>query len=175
MPLLAQILGQTTHLSPLARKLKRLGLPDAQSWWQLAVQRGCRHYAAGLPDVDDPGETRLDNSELLTALLLGQNAYDPALIRIAGQLLGGEPDAARVIFLARQERVLTPLRHVVEQALVVEPANPYWRLLADKLPVAKPAEGLLPHRTRFTTSVTTGPLRLRSPAREVWLRPAPKT
>lgn len=172
MPLLAEILGQTVHLSPLARKLKRLGLPDAQAWWQLAVQRGCCHYAASLPEVTDPGTTLLDNAELLTSLLLGQNEYNPTLIRVAGQLLGGETDMRKILLLARRERVEPQLRYLADCAAQIEPANPLWKELGAPLRAAGIAPGILPHRTRFTTSVPTAPLRLRSPPREVWLRPA---
>jgi len=45
-PTVATKLGTTTHLSPLLRKARRLGLGPAELR-ALAVQRGCRHYSNG--------------------------------------------------------------------------------------------------------------------------------
>jgi hypothetical protein len=173
MPSLAKILDETQHLSPLRRKLRRLGFPGEAQWIQLAIERGCTHYQRPGPAVQDPGKEQISNGELLTALLLSENKYNPDNIRIAGQLLGGETELKKILMLAKQERVETCLRHIAQQGHSVEPENEMWRVLLQSLPIRNPPQGTLPHLDRFTTLTGFGPGKLRIPPRKKWLRPIP--
>ena len=172
MNTLAEALGETSHLSVLAHKLKRLELPLANDWRQLAVQRGCRHYQTDRPTVEDPGEDRLSNAELIVALLLGQNPDDLDLVRIAGQLLGGEFDLAELLALAKKERVERRLRYLADQACEIEPTNIFWKQLRARLPSQHYDAGQLPHKTRFAVPTRKPtPRSLRQPTLWQWLRP----
>lgn len=152
MRTLAEALGETCHLSPLARKLRRLGLPDVQSWMQLAVQRGCTHYQTDTEPVRDPGEGEVSNTELAVALLLGETPYNPRAIRIAGALLSDCHDPGVLMDLGHRERVLPRIRYIAEQGAQVETDHPLWSDLMERIPCRPYPKGLLPHRDRFTVS-----------------------
>src|SRR5438034_1898781 len=63
-PILAARLGTTTHLSPLLRKARRLGLGPGELEI-LAVQRDCRHYSNGTePEEPLASEREFSNEEL---------------------------------------------------------------------------------------------------------------
>lgn len=151
MKTLAETLGETWHLSPLARKLRRLGLPDVHSWMQLAVQRGCAHYQTNAEPVRDPGQGDVSNMELAVALLLGENPYDPRAIRLAGALLSDCRDSGELMALGHRERVGSRIRYIAEKGAQVEPKRPLWRELMERIPSRPYQDGLLPHRDRFTT------------------------
>ena len=77
-PTLAAKLGTTTHLSPLLRKARRLGLGPGELEI-LAVQRGCRHYSNGTePEQPLASEREFSNEELAIALLSTGFALRPA-------------------------------------------------------------------------------------------------
>ena len=44
MTTLASVLGETTPVSLLVRKARRLGIPDLPTALHLAAARGCHHY-----------------------------------------------------------------------------------------------------------------------------------
>ena len=68
-PTLAAKLGTTTHLSPLLRQARRLGLGPGELEI-LAAQRGCRHYSNGTePEQPLASEREFSNEELAIALL----------------------------------------------------------------------------------------------------------
>lgn len=150
-PTLAAKLGTTTHLSPLLRKARRLGLGpnDLQI---LAAQRGCRHYANGSePKQSLASEKEFSNEELAVALLSTVLPYDPHSIRCGAAMLNAEGnDPRRLARLAIMERSVVPVRHVAEAGRRYEPENDFWQTLLSALPAAKvPKSGVLPHPTRF--------------------------
>lgn len=171
MKSLGNALAETQHISPLSRKMKRLGFPSPDHLIQLAIHRGCTHYRRPGPTIQDPGTSQISNAELIAALLLSQNPYNPDLIRIAGQLLGAEPDPRPILKLAKQERFETCLRHIALQGTKLEPHHPLWQSLLQNLPDRHPPNGILPHSDRFTSFATFTPRNLRSPPQKIWLRP----
>ena len=168
---LGKMLGETQHLSPLSRKMRRMGFPTEEHLVQLAISRGCSHYRRPGPPVQDPGKEQIQDAELLTALLLSENTYNPDFIRIAGQLLGGESDLQTVLKLAKKERVETCLRHIAQQGHTIEPENEIWTKLLQDLPMRNPPTGILPHSDRFITLSGFGRGKLRTPPGKHWLRP----
>ncbi|MEX2608220.1 MAG: hypothetical protein WD708_12830 [Kiritimatiellia bacterium] len=173
MNTLGKALRETSHLSPLQRKLDRLGLKDSENWIQLGIHRGCGHYRRKGPMVKDPGTDTLSNLELAVALLLNGNIYDPVNIRVAAQLLSGESDVDKTLFLTEKERVWTGLRYIAACGSILDPDNTYWKKLIEKLPSNSPPKGVLPHPDRFTTE--SPPLRgqLGCARQRIWLRPNP--
>lgn len=167
---LAETLGETWHVSPLARKFRRLGLPTLESWMQLAVQRGCTHYRNGMDPVLDPGKEQISNAELAVALLLGENETNTRAIRLAGQLMGGETSTGELVKLGTMERVLRRIRYIAERGREVEPEVPLWQELCRKLPPDGYPSGLLPHRDRFTTQSPVRRGKLGEPPALNWLR-----
>jgi len=169
MTTLAETLGETWHLSPLKRKLKRLGLQEVHHWIQLSVQRGCAHYQSNAEQVRDPGEQKVSNMELAVSLLLGETPYDPRAIRIAGALLSDCRDPEDLVDLGRRERVLPRIRYIAEQGAQVEPDNPLWRDVMDRTRCHRYREGLLPHRDRFTVPAGTPREMLHGATRNCWV------
>jgi hypothetical protein len=172
-PTLAQKLGTTAHLSPLLRKVRRLGL-EAPQLRQLAVQRGCRHYETG----DEPAEpladqAQLSNEELAVALLLPGWPYEPHNLRCGAAMLGAPGnDPARLAFMAVRERCEVPLRQIAESGRRFEPDIPFWQQLLAHLPATPaPPTGVLPHPTRYVAM--TGLTRRGSELLIEWQRPKP--
>ncbi len=150
-PTLAAKLGTTTHLSPLLRKARRLGL-GPRELEILAVQRGCRHYSNGTePEQPLASEREFSNEELAIALLSTALRYDPHSIRCGAAMLSADGnDPRRLARMAVMERCVVPVRHVAEAGRRYEPENRFWTELLDSLPPApSPKSGVLPHSTRF--------------------------
>jgi len=171
-PTLAAKLGTTTHLSPLLRKARRLGLQAAELE-RLAIERGCDYYGGGelTPSVHVSVE-QLSNAELAIALVNTALRYDPQTLRLGAAMLSAEGNSpgeiARLAVMERCERVV---RYIAEAGLKFEPGNAFWPRLLDLLPVtAPPRSGVLPHPTRFVAM--TGFTR-RGPETVIeWIRPA---
>ncbi len=159
MPTLNKSLHQTSHLSLLMRKARRLGLSDVESLVRLAVKRGCRHFSNVFPsseDIPDPGLEKLSQDELAVLLLHGNNRNEPMAIRCAAQLLKSNDICPhRVAFLAIRERCETPLRHIARHGVSHDPETPgFWNAILDALANrgTRPPEGVLPHPDRFLIS-----------------------
>jgi hypothetical protein len=179
MKTVAEQLGQTPHVSPLLRRLRKLGLSDPQYFRCLAVARGCDHYRSA-DDVSypaDPGPAVISDLELVVAMVSGAQEFDPTLVRCAAQLLSG--DTVPVDALARlsiQERAVPVIRHIAQAALELDvDRKARWQQLLSLLPPARPLtpEGRLPHRTRFAvqTGIRRINGRLERSISSVWLRP----
>ena len=151
MKTLAETLGETSHISPLARKLRRLGFSSLSDLKQLAVQRGCEHYRTDRDLVRDPGANEITNEELVVGLLLGEQVYDPFAIRIAGQLLSAVENFDLLADLSLRERVTARIYTIAQKGKEVEPENPHWDFLSRKFPGKPSPEGIMPHADRFTT------------------------
>ena len=149
MKTLNQMLGMTYHLSPLRRKLIRLGLPDFKEWQTLAVQRGCTHYPTVSDPVDDPGFEILSNEELGLVLLLGELPYDPQAIRIAAQLLSGVIDVDEVLAIAERERLQYLLHRMAGDILSFGIEHENWRRILESTKSRDFPVGILPHRSRY--------------------------
>lgn len=168
MKTLAEMLGETSHISPLARKLRRLGFSSLSDLKQLAVQRGCTHYRTDHDLVRDPGTNEITTEELIVGLLLGQNPYDPFAIRIAGQLLPAVENTALFIDLAIRERVTARIHYIAQKGKEVEPDNPEWDRLCKEFCGKSYKEGLLPHADRFSTDAPRKKMDFQR--RRKWLR-----
>jgi hypothetical protein len=173
MPL-AHILGTTPHVSPLLRKARRLGYAQADDLVDLAVARGCRHYAASghaAVDFRDCGRDCFTNEELGIALVSGSLEGDARHVRVAAQLLGAPGvNAAKVARLARMERCVPIIRYIAEAGLRDSGEPSFWKALLEKLPASAPIpEGRMPHPSRFMSQPGWSP-----PSRPVrrasWLR-----
>ena len=149
MKTLNQMLGMTYQLSPLRRKLIRLGLADFKEWQTLAVQRGCTHYPAVLGPVDDPGLEILSNEELGLVLLLGELPYDPQAIRIAAQLLSGVIDVDEVLAIAERERLEHLLHRMAGDILSFGIEHENWQKILESTKPRDFPVGVLPHRSRY--------------------------
>jgi hypothetical protein len=150
-PTLAAKLGTTTHLSPLLRKARGLGL-GPRELEMLAAQRGCRHYSDGTePKQPLAAEIDFSNEELAIALLSTALYYNPHSIRCGAAMLGAVGNSPRrLAHLAVLERGVVPVRYVAEAGRRFEPKNAFWQELLDALPPAPaPRSGVMPHPTRF--------------------------
>ncbi len=175
MPSVANTCGSTTHVSPLLRKTKRLGLATPDSLLRLAVARGCDHYAPADYDkvqVDDPGADRLSDEELGMAMISGAQEYDPQLMRCAAQLFSGpDLDTAVLARLATMERCEPVLGYIAEQAgKWDEGREAFWDALVAALPHHEGyASTAWPHPSRFM--LQSGYRRGGGAPKPVWLRP----
>ncbi len=170
-PTLAQKLGTTTHLSPLLRKARRLGL-SAEELERLAIQRGCDYYDSGEPSSDlNIGREEFSDVELALSLLNPALRYDPQTLRLGAAMLGAwENDPASVARLAIMERSEVIVRYVARAGQKFEPENLFWRKLLAMLPETPPAKsGVLPHPTRFVAM--TGITRRGVETVTEWIRP----
>jgi hypothetical protein len=170
-PTLAAKLGTTTHLSPLLRKARRLGL-GPRELEILAVQRGCRHYSNGTEPVQPLAlESEFSNEELAMALLSTALRYDPHSIRCGAAMLAAQGNAPRRLArMAVMERCVVPVRYVAQAGQRFEPGNPFWKELLTALPaVSRIKPGVLPHPTRFVTM--TGFTRQGPGLKTEWQRP----
>lgn len=170
---LARLLGSTSHLSPLFRRIeKAIGDEDPATCLKgLAVKRGCRHYRGSFKEGRVPTTaTELTNEEIAVGLCLGQLSYDPLNIRVAAELLSAETCVPETITrLARQERCETVIGYIAACGQRVEPNNPKWKSILDGLgTVQAPPAGQLPHWSRFVsmTGITPG-----GGSHTEWLRP----
>ena len=169
---LAAKLGTTTHLSPLLRKARRLGL-GARDLERLAIQRGCDYYHNGEPfERIEVSPDQFSNAELAIALLNPALGYDPQMIRLGAAMLSAEgTDPEQLARLAKMERCEALVRYIAEAGMKFEPRNSFWGRLLDFLPhFPEPKSGVFPHPTRFVAM--TGFTR-RGPETIVeWIRPS---
>jgi hypothetical protein len=171
---LAEKLGTTTHVSPLLKKAKRLGLHSPELLEGLGVARGCWHYRS--PDLAPSppvSESDLSNEELAVALLSPSQPYSPHTIRVGAAMLGAiGNDIEMVVRLAVLERCAAVIRYIANAAMQFEVDNPFWRQLLDRLPKTRPImDGVMPHATRFVSM--TGMTRAGMQRVTVWIRPRP--
>ena len=143
------MLGMTYHKSPLRMKMLRLGLPDPKQWQTLPVQKGCKHYPAVSKPVEDPGLDLLSNEELGLALLLGELPYDPQAIRVSAQLLSGEIDVEKLLFVAKRERLEYLLNRIASDILSFGIEHKNWKRILDATNSREFPEAVLPHPTRY--------------------------
>jgi hypothetical protein len=171
-PTLARKLGMTEHISPLMRKVERLGL-EAESLEVLAIQRGCDYYASEKPrphiSVD---ENLLSNVELALALLHPSLRYNSQTIRLGAAMLGAEAnDPDEIAHIAAMERSEAIVRYVAECGKKFEPGNPFWDRLLENLPTLPPPKSsVVPHPTRFVAM--TGFTRRGPEIVTEWIRPS---
>ena len=149
MKKLNQVLGMTYHFSPLRKKMERIGLGNPLQWQTLAVQRGCTHYPAVSKPVEDPGLDLLSNEELGLALLLGELPYDPQAIRVSAQLLSGEIDVKKLLFVAKRERLEYLLNRIASDILSFGVNHSNWQIILDSTNSREFPEAVLPHPTRY--------------------------
>lgn len=172
---LARKLGTTEHLSPLLRKARKLGLASPGDFQALAVRRGCDYYrGSGSSTEVLVSPERFSDEELALALLHPSQPWDPQALRLGAAMLGAvgnEP--ARLARLARMERAEPILRHIAEAGRRFEPGNGFWpELLALLAPSPPPADGVLPHPTRYVAM--TGITRRGRETVTEWIRPQPQ-
>ncbi len=181
---LAHKLGTTTHLSSLLMKARRLGLLGPEDLERLAIQRGCRYYAASGDAIRLAEETpvygsaegapgpNLSNEELAVALLSLNFPKSQARLRIGAAMLAAEGNSVeRLVRISTQERVSDVVRYIAECGKTVEPENNFWSALIEQLPPASwvPKPDDLPHITRFVAM--TGYTRRGKGTVMQWIRP----
>ena len=149
MKKLNQVLGMTYHFSPLRKKMERIGLENPLQWQTLAVQRGCTHYPTVSKPVEDPGLDLLSNEELGPALLLGELPYDPQAIRVSAQLLSGEIDVGKLLFVAKRERLECLLNRIASDILSFGIDHSNWQKILDSTNSREFPEAVLPHPSRY--------------------------
>jgi hypothetical protein len=170
---LAAKLGTTTHLSPLLRKARKLGL-DAEGMELLAVQRGCDYYDDGRPLSPTPvTHQQFSNAELAIALLNPALRYSPQTLRLGAAMLGATGNSPELLAqLAREERCESIVRYVADAGRRYEPDNEFWIALTKLLPdAAAPKSSVVPHPTRFISM--TGFTRRGVETVVQWIRPGP--
>jgi len=122
---------------------------------QLAISRGCIHYASGAtPIARLPQSDELGDEELTILLIIGENSYDPTAIRCAAQLArapGIRP--AELVRLAVMEKTERTLAHITRAGIAHDIEGcPFWQSVLDLLPTTPPrSEPDLPHWTRFVS------------------------
>jgi hypothetical protein len=169
---LAAKLGTTTHLSPLLRKARKLGL-GPRELEMLAVQRGCDYYHDGSPLPPPPvSREEFSDVELAIALLNPALRYDPQTLRLGAAMLGAEGnEPAHIARLARMERAEAIVRYVASAGNRFELGNPFWTALLEMLPPsAPPKSSVVPHPTRFVAM--TGITRHGVETVAEWIRPS---
>ena len=139
----------TYHFSPLRRKMMRFGLSGLIELQTLAVQRGCNHYPTLTEPITDPGLDLISNEELGLALLLGEMPYDPQAIRVSAQLLSGDVDVEKVLFIAEQERLKFLLNRIASDILSFGIEHKNWKRILDATNSREFPEAVLPHPTRY--------------------------
>ena len=176
---LAEMLGATTPVSVLLRKARRLGVGSLDDLFQVAVHRGCRHYASALPLSSNqqdrqtrfPTLAELPNDELTVLLLVGEHPYQPQAVRCAAQLARAtDVRAGRLAELAIREKCERVLAHIARAGCEHDDdGTDFWGEVLSRLaPVPKRTEHQLPHWTRFVSM----PGRQRSgPVPPRWLIP----
>jgi len=176
MSTIAKQLGQTPHVSPLLRKVRRLGLAEPEDLRRLAVKRGCSHYGQpddNLGDVREPGREQFPDIELAFAMLSAEQSFNTRRIRTAVQLLSGVDVSPKVVIrLAHMERCEVLIRQVAEAGTRFddERAN-YWREILDGLQnVGSPPEGRLPHASRYYVETGISSINGKLCRQRTWLR-----
>ena len=170
-PTLAAKLGTTTHLSPLLRKARRLGL-HAEDLERLAIQRGCDYYDPGKPFAPlDVSTEQFSNAELAIALLNPALRYSPQTLRLGAAMLNAQDnEPAKIAHLAKLERCEAVVRYIAEAGRKFEPQNPFWTELLELLPLTPPPKSsVVPHPTRFVAM--TGVTRRGVETVVEWIRP----
>ena len=170
-PTLGAKLGTTTHLSPLLRKARKLGV-EGEKLQQLAIERGCDYYAGTkqFPPLKVPTHL-FSNSELAIALLNPALPYNPQTLRLGAAMLSAKGSSSEEIaWLAKLERCEGIVRYVAEAGRKYEPQNPFWLALLRLLPKTPPPKtGVVPHPTRFVAM--TGLTRRGVERLVEWIRP----
>jgi hypothetical protein len=164
-------LGTTTHLSPLLRKARKLGV-EGEKLEQLAIERGCDYYGGTkqLAPLKVPSHV-FSNAELAIALLNPALCYNPQTLRLGAAMLSAEGNSPEdIAWLAKLERCEGIVRYVAEAGQTFEPQNSFWQELLRLLPkTGPPKSNVVPHPTRFVSM--TG-LTRRGVERVVeWIRP----
>lgn len=179
MKTVAEQIGQTPHVSPLLRRLRRLGLKTAGDLRRLAVARGCWHYRRPDDETAAPPAVSpevVSDAELAIGLLSASQEFDSTHVRCAAQLMSTDRISGQeVVRLAVQERAVPLVRHIARAAVEMEaPHREYWtRLLSLLSSRTEAPEGRLPHRSRFVseTGVTFHDGRLDKRGARTWLCP----
>ena len=159
---LAEMLGATTPVSVLLRKARRLGIGRLDDLVQVAVHRGCRHYASALPLSSNqqdrqtrfPTLAELPNDELTVLLLVGELPYEPQAVRCAAQLArAADVSADRLADLAIREKCERVLAHIARAGREHDDdGTDFWGAVLSRLgPVPERMEHKLPHWTRFVS------------------------
>jgi hypothetical protein len=172
-PTLAAKLGTTTHLSPLLRKARGLGL-DAEGLENLAIQRGCGYYQNEAPSRLNPVSVeQFSNAELAIALLNPALRYHPQTLRLGAAMVSATGNLPREIArLAKMERCEALVRYVAEAGLKFEPKNSFWTELLGLLPECPPPKAsVVPHPTRFVAMTGLTPRGVETVVE--WIRPTP--
>src|SRR5262249_49496650 len=132
---LAAKLGTTTHLSPVLRKSRRLGL-EAEGLEQLAIQRGCDYYDIGERKAPIQVSTDLfSNPDLAIALLNPALRYHPQTLRLGAAMVSVEENSPeQIAWLAAMERCEAVVRYVAAAGQRFEPQNLFWTRLLELLP-----------------------------------------
>jgi hypothetical protein len=170
-PTLAAKLGTTTHLSPLLRKARRLGL-GPRELQILAIQRGCDYYHNGDPLPPLPVTVdQFSNAELAIALLNPALPYHPQTLRLGAAMLSADGNAPEeIVRMAEMERCEALVRYIAEAGRRFEPDNPFWPGLLQRLAPTPPLRpGVVPHPTRFVAM--TGLTRRGVETVVQWIRP----
>lgn len=138
---------------------------------QIAVARGCRHYASFVP----PGGAMRDDPELLhevlgAALLRGpEDAATFQAIRCGAMVLSDLGNsAARIAAASEQLGVAHRVAHVARLGLLADDYPHFWDALLRVLPVALVRDDFLPGVSRLTSET-----RVAGPGRfsiRTWLR-----
>lgn len=179
---LAFHLGTTTHLSPLLMKARGLGLRRSVDFERLAVSRGCRYYQSACGDAAATGADdsvvapsiapdQFSNTELALALLSPCLEKSQIRLRVGAAMLASpENTVEEVARLARRERSEAIVRHIAECGHDVEPDNPFWSELLDRLPARSVVSDALPHPSRFVAMTGFTPSGVDNVRQ--WIRPA---
>ena len=171
---LARQLGETSPSSYLLRKARQLGIVGWDAFIELASLRGCDHYRPASPlGIQDPGQDRLSDAELVILLLLGENAYSPMAVRCAAQLTRSPRiEAAHLADLAIRHKTSRVISHIARAGCLHDPEGiEFWQALRHHLPSSSSHSGQevhLPHWTRF---VSMPGLQRNGPAPIRWLTP----
>lgn len=150
----ATSLGDTTHISPLLRKLFLESEAGQQlPIWLLSVAaaRGASDFAPRVSPTLPPDNPSLSNEEVAIGLCLNHMPDDPVLICAAAQLLSSTTtDVAKVLWLAKTERTEAVLRHIAEACAEVSPEIEPWKMVRERLfPRARAKQGALPLASSF--------------------------
>ena len=179
---LAFHLGTTAHLSPLLMKARGLGLRRSADFERLAISRGCRYYQSacgdaspsdtGQSDISPPINTaQFSNAELALALLSPCLEKSQIRLRVGAAMLAATGNTIEeVARLALRERSEAIVRHIAECGHDVEPDNPFWSGLLERLPTLPVISDALPHPSRFVAMTGFTPRGVDNVRQ--WIRPA---
>jgi len=183
-PKLAARLGDTTHVSPLLRRLFAASNAGKQlpNWLlKVAAERGASKFThrieLNLPadnplllPADNPLLLPADNplltdEEVATGLCLGHMPDDPDLIEAAAQLLSSPAtDVARLLWLAETERTEMVVRHIADMCAETAPELEPWKTVRERLhPRRLVRKGALPPCANFLRPLGNGETDTNSP------------